>query len=94
MNSRIHAGWSGQARAETKLTPITIGRTTGASGFHIPYFVGVDRGFFKDEGLDAKLVAMTGKALVTAGLGGAIDVLAVRAQHLDEAGAQRRVVEK
>lgn len=68
---------AGQARAESKLIPITIGRTTGASGFHIPYFVGVDRGFFKEEGLDAKLVAMTGKALVTAGLGGAIDFVPI-----------------
>jgi len=62
------------ALAQTK---ITIGRTTGASGFHIPYFVGVDRGIFKAEGLDATLISMTGKALVTAGLGGAIDFVPI-----------------
>jgi NitT/TauT family transport system substrate-binding protein len=68
---------AGPVRAEAALTKITIGRTPGASGFHIPYFVGVDRGIFKAEGLDATLVSMTGKALVTAGLGGAIDFVPI-----------------
>ena len=45
-------------------TAIKIGRTTGASGFHIPSYIAMERGFFKQEGLDAKFVAMTGKALV------------------------------
>lgn len=65
---------AGAALAQTK---ITIGRTTGASGFHIPYFVGVERGIFKQEGLDPTLIAMTGKALVTAGLGGNIDFVPI-----------------
>jgi ABC-type nitrate/sulfonate/bicarbonate transport system substrate-binding protein len=57
--------------------PVTIGVSVGVSGFHIPYYVGVDRGLFKAEGLDAKLVAMSGKALVNAGLGGAIDFVPI-----------------
>lgn len=65
---------SNAALAQTK---IKIGRTTGASGFHLPSYVGVERGFFKNEGLDATFVAMTGKALVTAGLGGAIDFVPI-----------------
>ncbi len=62
------------ADAQTK---IRVGRTTGASGFHIPSYVAMDRGFFKREGLDARYVAMGGKALVTAGMGGAIDFVPI-----------------
>lgn len=65
---------TGDASAQTK---IKVGRTTGASGFHIPAFVAMDKGFFKKEGLDARFVAMTGKALVTAGMGGAIDFVPI-----------------
>ncbi len=56
------------APAYAQNTPITVGRTTGASGFHIPSYIAMDKGFFKEEGLDAKYLAMTGKALVNAGI--------------------------
>jgi len=62
------------ALAQTK---ITVGRTTGASGFHIPSYIAMEKGFFKREGLDASYVAMTGKALITAGMGGAIDFVPI-----------------
>ena len=62
------------ADAQTK---IRVGRTPGASGFHIPSYVAMDKGFFKREGLDARYVAMSGKALVTAGLGGAVDFVPI-----------------
>lgn len=68
------AAGSTAAVAQTK---IKVGRTTGASGFHLPSYVAVDKGFFKQEGLDASFVSMTGKALVTAGLGGAIDFVPI-----------------
>ena len=58
-------------------TKINAGRTTGASGFHIPSYIAMEKGFFKREGLDAKYVAMTGKALITAGMGGAIDFVPI-----------------
>lgn len=58
-------------------TKIRVGRTPGASGFHIPLFVAMDKGFFKREGLDARYVSMGGKALVTAGMGGAIDFVPI-----------------
>jgi NitT/TauT family transport system substrate-binding protein len=63
-----------QAMAQTS---IKVGRTTGASGFHIPSYIAMDKGFFKNEGLDAEFVAMTGKALVTAGIGGAINFVPI-----------------
>ncbi|MGH6675809.1 MAG: ABC transporter substrate-binding protein, partial [Xanthobacteraceae bacterium] len=40
------------AQAQTK---ITIGKIIGGDGFHIPTYVALDKGFFKQEGLDAKL---------------------------------------
>lgn len=58
-------------------TEIKVGRTTGASGFHIPSYIAMEKGIFKEEGLDAEFVAMTGKALVTAGIGRAIDFVPI-----------------
>jgi ABC-type nitrate/sulfonate/bicarbonate transport system substrate-binding protein len=58
-------------------TPITFGKTIGGSGFHIPSYVAMDRGLFKAEGLDARFVALTGKALVTAGLSGNVDFVPI-----------------
>jgi NitT/TauT family transport system substrate-binding protein len=37
----------------------------------------MDRGFYKAEGLDAAFVNLTGKALVTAGLGGSVDFVPI-----------------
>ena len=62
------------ALAQTK---IRVGRTTGASGFHIPSYVAMEKGFFTKQGLDASYVSMTGKALITAGMGGAIDFVPI-----------------
>lgn len=64
----------GTANAQTK---ITVGRTLSGSGFHVPVYIALSKGFFKKEGLDAKAVSMTGKALVTAGISGNIDFLPV-----------------
>ena len=62
------------ALAQTK---ITVGNIPGSTGFFIPSYVAMDKGFFKREGLDASYVKMGGKALVTAGMGGAIDFLPI-----------------
>jgi NitT/TauT family transport system substrate-binding protein len=62
--------------AET-LTKITVGKATGGSGFHIPSYIAMDKGFFKDEGLDASFVMLTGKALVTAGISGNVDFIPI-----------------
>lgn len=65
---------AGISSAQTK---ITVGRTTGASGFHIPSYVAMDKGFFKREGLDAKYIAMSGKALLNAGIAKNIDFVPI-----------------
>src|SRR4029078_12135152 len=53
-------------------TKITVGKVLSGNGFHIPSYVAMDRGFYKEEGLDAHFVSLTGKALVTAALAGSI----------------------
>jgi len=53
---------AGQAFAQ----PVKIGRTTGGSGFHIPSYVAIDKGFLKAEGLDANFIASTAGVLVRA----------------------------
>jgi len=65
---------SDAAQAQTK---ITVGKITSASGFHIPSYVAMDPGFYKAEGLDASFITLPGRALVTAGLTGSIDVIPI-----------------
>ena len=58
----------GAAQAQTK---ITIGKIIGGIGLHIPSYVAMDQGFFKDEGLDAQLDRVAAaRPLITAGLTG------------------------
>ncbi len=45
---------------------VKVGRTVGGSGFHIPSYVAVDKGFLKAEGLDANFIAATAGVLVRA----------------------------
>jgi NitT/TauT family transport system substrate-binding protein len=58
------------AQAQTK---VTIGKVIGGDGFHIPTYVALDEGFFKQEGLDAKLVELQANAQVAAVLSGSLD---------------------
>lgn len=64
----------GAAQAQTK---ITIGKVLSGNGFHIPTYVAMDRGFYKEEGLDARFISMTGGALVKAALAGNIDFVPI-----------------
>ncbi len=65
---------AGISSAQTK---ITVGRTTSSSGFHIPSYVAMDKGFYKKEGLDAKFISMNGKALLNAGIAKNIDFVPI-----------------
>jgi ABC-type nitrate/sulfonate/bicarbonate transport system substrate-binding protein len=62
------------ALAQTK---ITIGKITGGIGLHIPSYIAMDRGFYKEEGLDARWVVLGGRAMMTAGLAGNLDFVPV-----------------
>ncbi len=61
------------ASANAQATKITIGKVVGGDGFHVPTYIAMDKGFFKEEGLDAKFIELTGKAQVTAVLSGNLD---------------------
>jgi NitT/TauT family transport system substrate-binding protein len=65
----------GSAAADT--STIKVGKILSGSGFHIPTYIAMDHGLFKAEGLDASWVDLTGKALVTAGLSGAVDFVPI-----------------
>ncbi len=82
---------AGDVNAQTK---IKIGKIVGGSGFHVPSYVAMERGFYKEEGLDATFVVLTGKAQVTAGMTGAIDFSGIVSGSAQAAlsGAQLRYV--
>lgn len=65
------------AQSALAQTKITVGKTIGASGFHVPTYVALDKGFYKAEGLDAEFVDMNGTALVKAGLAKQIDFVPI-----------------
>ena len=52
---------------------VTIGKVIGGDGFHVPTYVALDEGFFKQEGLDAKLIELQASAQVAAVLSGNLD---------------------
>jgi ABC-type nitrate/sulfonate/bicarbonate transport system substrate-binding protein len=66
----------GSAQAETN-SKIRVGKTIGGSGFHIPSYLAMDKGFYKAEGLDAQFVVLQARALVTAGLSGNLDLVPI-----------------
>jgi NitT/TauT family transport system substrate-binding protein len=59
--------------ADAQQTKITIGKVIGGDGFHIPTYVALDQGYFKEEGLDASLIELQASSQVTAVLSGNLD---------------------
>ena len=62
------------AQAQTK---IAVGKVVGGVGLHIPSYIAMDKGFFKEEGLDARFVELAGRPLMTAGLSGNVDFIPI-----------------
>ena len=58
---------------------VKVGRTVGGSGFHIPSYIAMDKGFFKGEGLDAAFIATTGGVLVRAAIAKEIEFVPIPA---------------
>jgi NitT/TauT family transport system substrate-binding protein len=52
--------------SDSSAQSVKVGRTVGGSGFHIPSYVAIDKGFLKAEGLDANFIAATAGVLVRA----------------------------
>jgi ABC-type nitrate/sulfonate/bicarbonate transport system substrate-binding protein len=63
------------ARAEGNR--VRVGKAIGGSGFHIPSYLAMDKGFYQAEGLDAHFVVLQARALVTAGLSGNVDFIPI-----------------
>ena len=64
----------GAAGAQTK---ITVGKIVGGIGLHIPSYIAMDKGFFKEEGLDARWIELQGRPMITAGLTGNLDFVPI-----------------
>src|SRR3954470_18423120 len=62
------------AGAQTK---ITVGKISGGIGLHIPSYIAMDKGFFKEEGLDARWIELQGRPMITAGLTGNLDFVPI-----------------
>ena len=62
------------AQAQTK---ITVGKIVGGIGLHIPSYIAMDKGFFKEEGLDARWIELQGRPMITAGLTGNLDFVPI-----------------
>ena len=74
ITSVVAAGSLGRgAPAPAQMPKVKVGRTTGASGFHLPTYVAMDRGIFKAEGLDAEFVNMTAGELVRGAIAREVD---------------------
>ena len=65
---------SSAAIAQTK---ITVGKIVGGIGLHIPSYIAMDKGFFKEEGLDARWIELQGRPMITAGLTGNLDFVPI-----------------
>lgn len=68
---------SGTAPVTAQLTKVKVGRTIGGSGFHIPSYVAMDKGFFKGEGLDAEFIGTTAGVLVRAAIAKEIEFVPI-----------------
>ncbi len=58
-------------------TKIAVGKVLGGVGLHIPSYIAMEKGFFKEEGLDARFVSLVGRPLLTAGLTGNVDFVPI-----------------
>src|SRR5262245_1965483 len=65
------------APAIAQAAKVKVGRTIGGSGFHIPSYVAMDKGFFKGEGLDAEFITTTAGVLVRAALAKEIEFVPI-----------------
>ena len=65
------------APATGQVAKIKVGRTIGGSGFHIPSYVAMDKGFFKGEGLDAEFITTTAGVLVRAAIAKEIEFVPI-----------------
>ncbi len=79
----------------TAQTKVTIGKIVGGIGLHIPSYVAMDKGFFQQEGLDARWIELGGTAMIRAGLTNNLNFVPIPsggAQAVLKGGAKIRYV--
>jgi ABC-type nitrate/sulfonate/bicarbonate transport system substrate-binding protein len=81
------------ADASAKLTPLRIG-IAARSATVMPLFVARERGFYREEGLDAQLILMKAEQTIQANIGGSIEFGSATGTAVSAAvnGAEVRVV--
>ena len=81
------------AEGSAKLTPLRIG-IAARSATVMPLFVARERGFYREEGLDAQLILMKAEQTVQAAIGGSIEFGSATGTAVSAAvnGAEVRVV--
>jgi ABC-type nitrate/sulfonate/bicarbonate transport system substrate-binding protein len=91
----VAAAFSTAVGSAVAQTPITIGKITGGIGLHIPSYIAMDKGFFKEEGLDARFIELGGTAMIRAGLTNNLNFVPIPsggAQAVLKGGAKIRYV--
>lgn len=73
----VAAAVASSVTAAAAQTKITVGKIVGGIGLHIPSYIAMDKGFFKEEGLDARWVELQGRPMITAGLTGNLDFVPI-----------------
>ena len=63
--------------AQAQGKAVSIGKIISGNGLHIPTYIAMDRGYYKEEGLDAKFISLTGSGLIKGALSGAIDFIPI-----------------
>ncbi len=76
-------------------TQITIGKIVGGIGLHLPSYIAMDQGFYKQEGLDARFVELASPPMIRAGMSGNLNFVPVPsggAQAVLRGGAKLKYV--
>jgi NitT/TauT family transport system substrate-binding protein len=84
----------GSGKAQ-QLTSITIGKVIGGIGLHIPSYIAMEKGFYKQEGLDARFVELASPPMIRAGMSNNLNFVPIPsggAQAVLKGGAKLRYV--
>src|SRR5688572_15593052 len=76
-------------------TPITIGKIIGGIVLHIPSYIAMEKGFYKQEGLQARFVELASPPMIRAGMSNNLNFVPIPsggAQAVLKGGAKLRYV--
>ncbi len=76
-------------------TEITIGKIIGGIGLHLPSYIAMDQGFYKQEGLNARFIELASPPMIRAGMSGNLNFVPIPsggAQAVLKGGAKLKYV--